>query len=90
MFTLSTRALDSPWVPLPDLPSGAQQPVERGLRAEVGALVEQDRPHLGRRQVHEPRRVQHVEDRLPLDSGQRPRLHPLAGAASARVPRVWG
>ena len=39
--------------PLAGAAHGAQQPVERGLRAEVGALVEQDRPGLGRSVVDE-------------------------------------
>ena len=41
---------------LAGLPGPAQQPVEGGLRAQVGALVQQDRPDLGRGQVSEPRR----------------------------------
>jgi len=35
----------------------AQQPVHRGLQAQVAALVQQDRVNLARRQVHEPRLV---------------------------------
>ena len=63
--------------PLPALPGLAQHPVEGGHRAEVGALVQQRRPDLVRGQVSEPVAVQHVQDRLPLGRGQRPRLDPL-------------
>jgi len=34
--------------PFPGLSSGAEQPIERGLRPQVDALVEQDRPPPGR------------------------------------------
>ncbi len=52
----------------------AQDPVHRGGRAQVAALVEQHRVHLARGQVDEPLRVQHVEDLGPLARRQRPRL----------------
>ena len=59
-------------------PVCAQQPVEGGHRAQVGALVQQDRPRLGRGGVSEPLAVQHVQDRAPLGRAQRARLHPVA------------
>jgi len=43
-----------------------QQPIERRDRAQVAALVQQDRPRLGRGQVDEPIRVQLGQDRGPL------------------------
>jgi hypothetical protein len=55
----------------------AQHPVVGGYRAEVGALVQQRRPDLGRRGVSEPVAVQHGQDRRPLARGQRPRLDPI-------------
>ena len=56
---------------------GAQQPVEGGLRAEIDALMEQDRPHLRRREIDEPVAVQRVQDRPPFLGGQCARLHPI-------------
>jgi len=44
----------------------AQQPVHRGLRAQVAALVQQDRVRLGHRLVGEPRGVQFRQDALFL------------------------
>jgi hypothetical protein len=47
------------------LPAGAaltQQPVHRGLRAQVAALIQQDRVRLGDGLVREPRRVQPGQD----------------------------
>jgi len=58
--------------PLGGLAGTAQQPVERGDRAQVAALIQQDRPHLGRGQL--------VEDRLLLGGAER------AWLASVTVP----
>jgi hypothetical protein len=44
----------------------AQQPVHRGLGAQVDALVQQDRPHLANGLVGEPRRIQHRQHLLAL------------------------
>ena len=63
--------------PLPALPGLAQDPVIGGHRSQVGALIQQRRPCLGGGGVSEPRRVQHVQDRLPLGGGQSARLHPV-------------
>jgi len=81
---------------LPHLARPAQQPVERGLRAQVDTLVEQRGPHLGRGHVDEAVAVQHVEDRLPLGQAQRPRLGPVTvrerggplGCRASPVPPV--
>ena len=51
--------------PLAGLPGLAEQPVQGGQRAQVGALVEQGGVHLGRRGVGEPVRVQRGEDLPP-------------------------
>src|SRR5680860_1160967 len=55
---------------------GAQQPVHRGLRAQIAALIEQDRVHLTRCQVDEPFLMQHVENLCPLGRRELPRLWP--------------
>lgn len=61
----------------------AQQPIHRGLRAQVGAFVEQDRVHLTGREVDEPVLMEHGQDLLALG-----RAH--AAAAGARVLAVSG
>lgn len=60
------------------LAGSAQQPLKRRLRAQPGAFIEQDRPHLSRGQVGEPVAVRNVEYGLLLGGAQRPRLAPLA------------
>src|ERR1039457_2862059 len=47
-------------------------------RDEVGALIQQRRPCLGRASVREPFRVQRIQDRRPFGWGQRLRLDPLS------------
>lgn len=54
----------------------AQQPIHRGLRAQVAALVEQDRVHLTRCQVDEAVLVEDREHLGALGGRQRPRLRP--------------
>lgn len=58
---------------LPDFVMRREQPVHRALRAEVGALVEQRRVDLGRRQIDEARRVERVEHVLLLGGRERAR-----------------
>jgi hypothetical protein len=52
--------------PVAGLPALAQQPVHRGDRAQVAALVQQGGLDAGRRQVAEPLVVEHVQDLLAL------------------------
>jgi len=50
----------------------AQEAIHRGLRAQVAALVEQDRVHLARRQVDKPFLVQHREHLGPFGRRESP------------------
>ena len=76
---------------LPALARLAQHPVVGGYRAEVGALVQQRGPCLGRGGVGEPLRVQRVEDGLPFGCRQRTGLRPvpLRHGCRARRRRGW-
>lgn len=60
---------------LSDLPVlVTQDPVHRGLRAQVAALIEQDRIHLTRRQIDETLLMQHRQHLGALRRGQGPWL----------------
>ena len=58
---------------LADLPGLAEQPVHRGDRGQVDALIDQDRPDLPRGLAGEPGTVQDGKQLLPLAGGQRVR-----------------
>ena len=58
---------------LADLPGFAEQPVHRGDRGQVGALVDQDRPDLPGSLVGEAGAVQDGEQVPALGGGQRVR-----------------
>ena len=80
--------------PLADLTAGAQQPVERRHRRQVGALIEQDVEYLRRGQVHEPGRVQDAQHAAGLGGGELVRRHrqadTRAGPGRRRVPVMGG
>jgi hypothetical protein len=48
------------------LPGGGQDPVHGADTAQVAALIQQDRPRLGRGLVREPVTVEHVQHSVPL------------------------
>ena len=66
--------------------------VHRALRAEIAALVEQRRVDLGRRQIDEPRLVQHVEHGAPLRGAERAVAAPprRGGRGLGPAPAVVG
>lgn len=63
--------------PLPDLPLGPQHPVRRRYRRQVGALVQQRRPHLARRLVGELAAVEDLDELSALLARQRVRWRHL-------------
>ena len=73
-FGFDRRRVSGPPATFTGPATGAQQPVARGLRAQVDALVQQGRPHLGRCQSNKPVAVQHVQDDLAFPGAQRARL----------------
>jgi hypothetical protein len=58
---------------LADLPGLAEQPVHRGDRGQVGALIDEQGPDLARGLVLKPRAIQDGKQFLTLAGGQRVR-----------------
>src|SRR5713226_7769295 len=78
---------------LADLPRFPQQPVHRGDRGQVGALIDEQGPDLARGLVLEPRAIQDGKQLVALTGGQRVRRRrpPLpAPGPRAIAPAVNG
>src|ERR1035437_9227188 len=71
------------------LPGLAEHPVEGRHRGQVDALVQQDRPRLGRGDVSEPPGMQHVQDGLALGRVQRAGLAPVTVRHRRRPRPDW-
>jgi hypothetical protein len=71
---LGATTLAPATAPLTDEAPFAEHPVHLALRAQVGALVEERRVHLGRSEVAEPLGAEHVDDLGLLCLGERSRM----------------
>ena len=67
---LLARRMGALAAPFPVLPGDSEQPIHRGDRAQVDAVIEQPGPHLGGGQIAVLRRAQHRQHPLTFLLGQ--------------------